>query len=216
MSIIGGGDVYKLFDVFSRRLMFLLAQPTEDEVRRFLEAQKSSSFSYAEVGATRNADPPGGFTVDHNRVRLGSGRELFSQAAAAVRNWKMFELSWTKLYFDDTPIETGRTVAVLIRHFGFWSLNAARIVYVLEEVSGAVEKFGFAYGTLTEHGERGEERFSVEYHQGDESVWYDLYAFSQPNHFLSKLGYPLSRYLQKQFAQDSKAAMQRAVDNNIK
>jgi uncharacterized protein (UPF0548 family) len=64
---------------------------------------------------------------------------------------------------------------------------------------------------LTEHAERGEERFSVEYHRADKSVWYDLYAFSQPNHFLAKLGYPLGRHLQKQFAMESKAAMQRAV-----
>jgi len=43
-------------------------------------------------------------------------------------------------------------------HFGFWSLNAARIVYLIEE-DGPCEKHGFAYGTLPEHGERGEERW---------------------------------------------------------
>ncbi len=84
-------------------------------------------------------------------------------------------------------------------------------MYVLEETTDTVEKFGFAYGTLAEHGERGEERFSIEYHNGDESVWYDLYAFSQPNNFWAKVGYPFSRYLQKQFAIESKEAMQRAV-----
>ena len=107
-------------------------------------------------------------------------------------------------------IEMGETVAILINHFGFWSLNAARIVYVFEEL-GAVEKYGFAYGTLTEHGERGEERFSVEYHEADKTVWYDLYAFSQPNNFWAKIDYPFSRYLQKRFAIESKAAMRRAV-----
>lgn len=74
-----------------------------------------------------------------------------------------------------------------------------------------VEKFGFAYGTLPEHGERGEERFSVEYYKADETVWYDLYAFSQPHNFWAKVGYPLSRYLQKQFAAELKKAMQEAV-----
>ncbi len=93
---------------------------------------------------------------------------------------------------------------VLFRHR---SSNYARRLWV----SKATHKFGFAYGTLTEHGERGEERFSVEYNKTDESVWYDLYAFSQPNHFLAKLGYPMSRYLQKQFAADSKQAMVKAV-----
>lgn len=191
--------------------MFLIAKPTEENIRLFLEAQKGKPFSYGEVGATQNDNAPNGYTLDRNRVQVGSGSETFERAVKAVRSWKMFDLSWTKLYFDNTPIEVGQTVAVLIKHFGFWSLNTSQIVYVVDETTDTIEKFGFAYGTLTEHGERGEERFSVEYHKRDESVWYDLYAFSQPNHFLAKLGYPASRYLQKQFAIESKAAMQRAV-----
>lgn len=192
--------------------MFLITKPTEESIAQFVDAQENSLFSYDEIGATRSDNAPNGYTLDRNRIQLGSGRETFDRAIEAVRNWKMFDLSWTKLYFDNTPIEVGKTVVVLIKHFGFWSLNASQIVYVLDETTGAIEKFGFAYGTLTEHGERGEERFSVEYHKTDESVWYDLYAFSQPNHFLAKLGYPLSRYLQKQFATDSKQAMVKAVE----
>ena len=40
----------------------------------------------------------------------------------------------------------------------------------------------------------------VEWHQADNSVWYDLYAFSQPNQWLARLGYPVVRRLQKRFA----------------
>lgn len=192
--------------------MFLISKPNEESVRQFLEAQRSEAFSYAEVGATRRGDgAPRGYNLDRNRIRLGTGRETFERAIEAVRSWKMFDLAWTRICFDDAPIETGQTVAILIGHFGFWSLNAARIVYILSEANDETEKFGFAYGTLTEHGERGEERFSVEHHKRDASVWYDLYAFSLPNHFLAKLGYPASRYLQKRFAAESKSAMQKAV-----
>jgi uncharacterized protein (UPF0548 family) len=73
------------------------------------------------------------------------------------------------------------------------------------------EKFGFAYGTLTDHGERGEERFTVEFNS-DQTVWYDLFAFSRPN-MLARLAYPYTRLLQKRFASDSKAAMQKAVQS---
>ena len=191
--------------------MFLLTKPNEESIRHFLDGQRTSAFSYAEVSATRNGDAPANYTLDHNRVQLGWGHATYRQAIRAIRSWKMFDFTWTTLCFNDTPIKVGQTVAILIRHFGFWSLNAAQIVYVLDETTDVIEKFGFAYGTLTEHGERGEERFSVEYDKRDESVWYDLYAFSQPNHFLAKLGYPASRYLQKQFALESKEAMQRAV-----
>ena len=191
--------------------MFLLTKPNEESLRQFLETQRRSSFSYAEVGATRKSLAPANYTLDHNRVQLGRGYKIYGQAVQAIRNWQMFDLSWARLCFVGTPIDTGQTVAILVRHFGFWSLNAARIVYVLHDTSSAIEKFGFAYGTLTEHAERGEERFSVEYDKSDESVWYDLYAFSQPQHIWARVGYPVSRYLQKQFAIGSKAAMQRAV-----
>ncbi|MBA2620076.1 MAG: DUF1990 domain-containing protein [Acidobacteria bacterium] len=190
--------------------MFLISKPNEQNIERFLESQKGESFSYAEVGASRAAAAPNNYNIDHNRVRLGTERAVFDRAREAVRSWKMFDLTWTHIYRKNTPIEVGETVAILIEHFGFWSLNAAQIVYVLEEM-GEIEKYGFAYGTLTEHGERGEERFSVEYHKADETVWYDLYAFSQPNNFWAKVGYPFSRYLQKQFAAESKEAMRRAV-----
>lgn len=190
--------------------MFLIAEPNNQTVEEFLCSQRNEPFSYTEVGATRNAAATCNYNVDHNRVRLGTGRDVFERSIEAVQSWKMFDLTWTKINRKNTPIEMGETVAILINHFGFWSLNAARIVYVFEEL-GAVEKYGFAYGTLTEHGERGEERFSVEYHEADETVWYDLYAFSQPNNFWAKIGYPFSRYLQKRFAIESKAAMRRAV-----
>ena len=88
-------------------------------------------------------------------------------------------------------------------------MNASRIVYVIEE-QGRIEKYGFAYGTLADHGEIGEERFIVEFNQDDQTVWFDLYAFSRPG-IAARLAYPVSRMLQKRFARDSKAAMYRTV-----
>jgi uncharacterized protein (UPF0548 family) len=124
----------------------------------------------------------------------------------------MFDFAWLKLCWPDTPIVEGATVGILVRHLGFWSLNASRIVYLIEE-RGEVERYGFAYGTLPAHAERGEERFSVEYHQAEGKVWYDLYAFSRPRHALARAGYPVSRLLQRRFAAESKRAMVNAVDH---
>src|SRR4051794_19315424 len=106
----------------------------------------------------------------------------------------MFSLGWTPLCWPDTPIRFGADVAVLIRHFGFYSLNGARIVYVIDD-DGPPKRLGFAYGTLLEHAESGEERFMVEWNREDDSVWYDLLAFSRPRNFLSRLGFPIARIL---------------------
>jgi hypothetical protein len=102
---------------------------------------------------------------------------------------------------------------VIARLLGLWWLNACRIVYVVDE-AGPVQRFGFAYGTLPEHAESGEERFTVEWHETDAAVWYDILAFSRPQQLLARLGYPLARRLQKRFARGSAAAMRRAVEGN--
>jgi uncharacterized protein (UPF0548 family) len=142
---------------------------------------------------------------------LGQGANTFERAKSAVRLWKMFDMPWISLCWPDTPIETGATVAVLVSHLGFWSLNACRIVYVIDE-QGPSEKYGFAYGTLEEHGEIGEERFTVEFNSADASVGYDLCAFSRPGR-IARLAYPLSRSLQKSFVKGSNEAMQRSVQS---
>jgi uncharacterized protein (UPF0548 family) len=190
--------------------MYFLSKPDPDEIRTFLSAQKVQSFSYGHVGASRGRLPRG-YTTDHNRIRLGEGVEVFARAVKAIRQWKMFDMPWIQLCWPDAPIEEGATVAVLVSQLGFWSLNASRIVYVIDE-NGSDKKFGFAYGTLVQHAERGEERFSVEFHSKDQSVWYDVCAFSKPN-LLARLAYPFARSLQKRFAADSKLAMQRAVSS---
>jgi uncharacterized protein (UPF0548 family) len=122
----------------------------------------------------------------------------------------MFNIGWVELFWPDAPIENGSVVAVLASHLGFYSLNACRIVNVIDE-DGPVRRYGFIYGTLPDHAELGEERFTVEWRKEDESVWYDILAFSRPNQLLSKVGYPIARLLQKRFANDSMAAMIRSL-----
>ena len=191
--------------------MFSLLKPNQQTIHEFLANRANDNFSYQEVGASR-FEKPAGYNIDHNRIQIGSGENDFAKAVEAVKRREMFNFSWVELHPSNIPIEVGANVAVLINHFGFWSLNANRIVYVLEE-HGEVGKFGFAYGTLSEHGESGEERFSVEFHRQSGKVWYDLFAFSKPNLLLAKIGYPLSRYLQKQFAEESQKAIQKFVSN---
>jgi uncharacterized protein (UPF0548 family) len=186
--------------------MFLFSRPDERTIIDFLALRSEDDFSYPEIGATRAPSTPPGYNIDHNRQLLGSGNDVFDLAKQAIRDWKMFDLGWVQLVSTSTPIEIDQTVAVVVEHFGFYSLNAARIVYVIDKT----ERFGFAYGTLSEHGEIGEERFSVEILPSGE-VWYDLYAFSRPGAPLARLGYPLGRHLQKRFARDSKTAMLEAV-----
>ena len=189
--------------------LFSLTAPSEDEIRRFISKQSDSGFSYPDVGASATAVPTG-YNVDHNRVQLGKGEGTWQRAAEAIRGWRMFSMPWVSLHWTSAPIKVGTDVAVSVRHFGFYSLNACRIVYVIDE-EDPIKRFGFAYGTLAEHAESGEERFTVEWNRDEDKVWYDILAFSRPRQMLARLGYPLSRFLQKRFAEGSKAAMVEGV-----
>lgn len=189
--------------------MFLISKPDRAFIDEFLSSAALQPFSYPETGATKGDEgPPRGYAdSDHNRIVIGNGDADWERAKQAVREWKMFDLGWAGICWPDTPIVEGENVAMMANHLGIWSLNAARIVYTFDEPS----RFGFAYGTLADHVECGEERFSVEFGPKTSEVWYDLYSFSRPRHILAQIGYPYARYLQKQFVADSKRAMLRAV-----
>lgn len=186
--------------------MFFLTEPSDRTIATFIASQKNLPFSYQAVGAT-NGMPPDGYVVDHNRIQLGTGASVYKLAIEALNAWKQFDLGWVSIGPDGVAVKEGSTVAVKARAFGTWSLNASRVVYVINE-SGATERFGFAYGTLPDHVESGEERFSVEWNVDDDSVWYDIFAFSRPQHLLVRIAAQQARKLQKQFAKDS---MQRMV-----
>jgi uncharacterized protein (UPF0548 family) len=176
-------------------------KPTRRFIDDFIAAQATTGFSYAHMG-TSASGAPSGFVLDEIHTRLGAGQSTFTRAAEA-------DLDWVELCWPETPIEPGRTVAVLARVLGFWWLNACRIIEVIDRQVGPVRQFGFVYGTLADHAESGEERFCVTWNE-DDSVWYSIRAFSRPNQWLPRLGYPLVRRTQKRFARQSSAAMLRS------
>ncbi len=192
--------------------MLLLQKPSPETVRRFLEQQKSLQLTYVAIGATATI-PPADFVVDHTRIKLGTGENVYHSAIAALRGWQQFQLGWLQAEPADTPLEAGQVIAILARAVGIWWLNACRIVYVVDE-KGPSHRFGFAYGTLPAHAGIGEERFLIEWDRNSDEVFYDILAFSRMSHPLARLGYPVVRLTQKKFGRDSAAAMQRAVQRS--
>jgi uncharacterized protein (UPF0548 family) len=191
--------------------MLSLRKPPVESLRRFLAGQAAHDLSYPAVGATART-PPAGFVVDRTRIELGSGESVFHSAKAALQRWEQFRLGWVEAWSPETPLEPGQVVAIMGWAVGFWWLNSCRIIYTVDE-SGPITKFGFAYGTLPGHVESGEERFLIYWDRDTDKVCYDILAFSRPNHFLTRLGYPLVRRSQKRFGRDSAAAMFRAVNS---
>jgi uncharacterized protein (UPF0548 family) len=186
-----------------------LRRPSAASVREFLAAHAKLDFTYTAVGATASL-PPTGYVVDHTRIKLGEGEEVFTRAKAALGRWEQFRLGWVEAWPPATPIRAGEVVAVVARRVGLWWLSACRVVYVVDE-PGSVSRYGFAYGTLPDHAGSGEERFFVEWDRGSGEVWYDILAFSRPQWLLTRLGSRSMRRLQERFGRESAAAMARAV-----
>src|SRR5207253_8517996 len=102
----------------------------------------------------------------------------------AIAQWRMLRLGWVQPCWPSAPIEQGTLVGTLTHLFGLCTVNVCRIVQVIDE-DGPVSRYGLVYGTLPGHVERGEERFTVEWQRGDDSVWYEIRAVSKPGAWLT-------------------------------
>lgn len=190
--------------------MFTFRRPTEADVRELLDRQPGQPWTYDWPEITREVPAPRpGWQIDQHRVLLGHGAATFAAACEAIRGWKMFPRQMCQVFWPTTRQEPGEVVAVLYfaKTLFLWMLFPARVVYCIDET----RRCGFAYGTLPEHPERGEERFLVEWDRADDTVWYDLMAISRPGHWLARVGYPYARYEQAKFRLLSGLAMQEAV-----
>jgi len=162
------------------------------------------------VGATRTGNVPAAYNFDRHRTELGKGRPTWLAAKAAVRRWEMFDRAWIRIFPETLAIRKGSVVAVVPAHFGFFSVNLCRIVYVID-TEKPLPLFGFAYGTLRQHAESGEERFTVSWNPDDDSVRYEIAAMSKPRAIPARIGYPIARAVQRKFGRTSLESMRRAV-----
>jgi uncharacterized protein (UPF0548 family) len=200
-----------------KRLVFLFRKPTDDQIRDYLARMAEQPFSYDCVGCTRDAPARRpGWNIDRHRVRLGQGELAFPQARDAIAAWQMFPREIATICWPERPTE-GLMAAVLYwaAPVRLWITFPTRVVYVIDDSTcrdgHTIQRFGFAYGTLPDHPERGEERFLVEWNRTDDSVWYDLMAVSRPAHWMARFGYPYTRFEQSRFRRLSGVAMQQAV-----
>lgn len=183
--------------------MFRVGRSSAAEFARLLEKARASELTYSPVGATSGADFPAGFRHDQSELRIGAA-DSFDRAKEGLLRWQAHTGAGATVYPGDAPSE-GETVLVVI---GFGPLRAiapCRVVHVINEP----DCFGFAYGTLPGHPERGEEAFVVERER--DHVVFRITAFSRPADLLTRLGGPIARHVQVRFAQRYLQALARYV-----
>jgi uncharacterized protein (UPF0548 family) len=188
--------------------MFFARRPSPPAIEQFLVDSRDLPLSYGPVGLVGPGSA--GQDLDELIVAIGRGRADFERARAALASWKHFDIGWVETFPRDAPVAVGTVVAVLIRHFGFWSLNGCRVLYAVGSPTDG-NRFGFAYGTLTNHAESGEELFDVYMDPQTDDVEYRIRATSSPQATLTRVGQPIVRALQARFRRHSAAAMARAT-----
>ena len=190
--------------------MFLARRPSQREIEEFIARSRDLPLSYEPIGIAKES--PNGFKVDEASGVIGRGEQGFAQAKLALADWRHFDFGWVELFPRGAAVEPGSVVAVFVHHLGFWSLNGCRVVYTLGDRRTSLS-FGFAYGTLTNHAESGEEIFEVSLAPESEEVVYRIRAVSKPRATMARIGYPLTRMLQARFRRDSIIAMRNAIES---
>lgn len=185
--------------------MFAVSRPSTREIESFLDWSRGAALSYSPIGLARAR--AAGFQTDEESVVIGQGAKAFEAAQRGLTHWRQFDLGWIEIFPSNPPIVPGGTVAVLVRHLGFWSLNGCRVVYLIDHDGES----GFAYGTLSNHAASGEEIFTVSHNPDTGEVRYLIRAVSGPRAILAQLGRPFARSLQARFRRESAEAMRRAV-----
>jgi len=191
--------------------MFLARRPSQREIEEFITRSRDLPLSYSPIGIAKES--PDGFKVDEASGIIGHGQQAFERAKLALAQWRHFDFGWVELVPRGAAIEPGSVVAILVHHLWFWSLNGCRVVYTLGDRRTGLG-FGFAYGTLSNHAELGEEIFEVSLVPDSEEVIYRIRAVSKARATLARIGYPFTRMLQARFRRDSITALRRAIGTN--
>jgi uncharacterized protein (UPF0548 family) len=192
------------------RTLFSFRRPPATTLSAVITSQSDAPLTYDLVGRT-DAILPRGWVHEEQRILLGHGPQVFTAAKAQLARWAQFDLSWVWPIRDDVPLRVGEAFGFLARHYGIWSINVCRIVYVVDEPDGPLARYGFGYGTVGTHAVRGEERFLLVHDHTTDEVCFEIRKFSLPSSRLLQVLGPFTRWVQRRFTTDALARMQRAV-----
>ena len=177
-----------------------LGAPSPAQLEKFVAGQHSQTVTY-----DGPVVPTPGFRFTRTLGVLGDGLDVFERAVSGLEAWAVYP-GWMTLYPARPPLKGGTNVVLIT---GLWPLNTVSAVRVVS-LERDNRHAAFTLGTLPQHAVSGGERFCV-YLDEQERVWYELTAVSKPQQLLVKLGAPVLRLVQTQFAKDSLRSLRRFI-----
>jgi uncharacterized protein (UPF0548 family) len=128
----------------------------------------------------------------------------FDRGVEAIRTWAVHKGAGLAIAADG-PIAVGTNVAFSAPLPIGYVDGTCRIVAIVEEP----QRFGFAYGTLPLHPERGEESFLVI--RDESGTRFEVEGVSRPSQLLTRVIPPVSDRLQDTAVRRYLSAMERVV-----
>ena len=159
----------------------------------------ADGLTYDDVGATLAPDLPEGYHHLEVRRRIG-GREVYAAAGDFVLGWGLQRDAGLRVP-TSAPVSEGLEVRLRLGPLTV----PVRVVRLVDEP----DRCGFVYGTLPGHPETGEEAFLVE--RDADGTWLRVRAFSRPARWYSRLGGPVTSWMQRRYTERYFAAAEGAV-----
>lgn len=165
----------------------------------FLAHLADQYLSYPETGLAVTDHFPAGYDHDRNEVLVKGGESAFTAIKAAIQCFDHFPDGWAYAYSASGTVDApGQNVGVVFYQFGLWWMNGARVIELIDRP----DLYGFSYGTLNSHVERGEEFFYVRKDKRGR-VYYGIVAYSKPRFWGARLLKFYARWQQRRFVKDS-------------
>lgn len=176
-------------------------------MKRLVEDLETAEPTYSDIGATLAGTCPEGFHHDSYEAVLGHGPQAFERAVMGLKTWEAHRLPGMQVFPHDREIRAGATVIVTLGTPIAALAAPCRIIGVIDGQT----RWGFAYGTLPGHPEQGEESFAVSM-SADQTVRFEIEAFSRPGDPLVRLSGPIGRGIQRSGTGSYLRALKRFVE----
>jgi len=169
-------------------------QPSDAFLSEALLAFRRLEPTYPDLGASLGETLPAGYHHGRSSIALGQGDEVWATARSALDQWRAHTGAGVRVFPADAPLEAGATVALCVRIGPVVDVFGCRIVRVVDEA----DRYGFAYGTLPGHPERGEESFMLDRTEHG-SVTFTVTVFAQGAQLVTRLAQPLTSAVSRHY-----------------
>jgi len=183
-----------------------------DEVDRdrLLVAARAAAPTYDHVGSTLDPERWAAPAVRVRHRTVGRGPTAFGAARQALGTWAPQRGIGATVEPAGQPVVLGATILIVLRRGPLHVVAPDRIIGVVDEP----RRFGFAYGSLPGHPERGEESFVVE-HLDDDTVLATIRVQAGPGTLPAHAVAPLVRAVQHAAIDGYLSAIARHVHHQI-